>query len=132
MTELKEETSTQKIYWDEENEIVWGVLNKSVQTLEDAKENINAQEKIRDSLQREKIRVLIELDPVTKISKEARDYYANNRTAAVQRATALLVSSPIATIIANFFMGLNKPKSPTKMFTNSKNAINWLHTFPND
>lgn len=45
-----EETSTQKLYWDEENEIVWGELVFEIQTLEKAIENIDAQERIRNAL----------------------------------------------------------------------------------
>ncbi len=36
MKKLMEETSTQKLYWDEENEIVWGELSFEIQTLEKA------------------------------------------------------------------------------------------------
>ena len=48
------------------------------------------------------------------------------------RATALLTSSPVSKTIGNFFMGLNKPLSPTRLFTNSDKAIQWLHTFSDD
>ncbi len=131
MKELKEETSTQKLYWDSENEIVWSDLFGN-QTEELAKENIDAQERIRDSLNKEKTRVLIDMTAVTEISKEARDYFANERTASIQRATALLVSSPVSRTIGNFFMGLNKPISPTRLFTDPNKAIRWLHTFSDD
>jgi hypothetical protein len=132
MKKLIVETRTQKLYWDEENEIVWGELFESIQTLEDAIENVDAQEKLRDSINREKTRVLIKLDALFKISKEARNYFSNERTASIQRATALLTSSKITVLIANFFMGLNKPKSPTKMFNNSEEAIRWLQKFPKE
>ena len=54
MKELKEETSTQKIYWDSENEIVWVELFADILTEELAKEDIDAQERIRDKLNKEK------------------------------------------------------------------------------
>ena len=38
MKELKVETSTQKLYWDSENEIVWGKLFGNQVTEELAKE----------------------------------------------------------------------------------------------
>ena len=132
MKELKEETSTQKLYWDSDNEIVWGVLFADQQTEEHAKENIDAQERIRDSLNKEKTRVLIDMTAVSEITKEARDYFANERTASIQRATALLIDSPVGRVIGNFFMGLNKPSSPTMLFTDPPKAIKWLQTFSND
>ncbi len=132
MKELREETSTQKLYWDSENEIVWGELFAHQVTKEHAKEDVDAQERIRDSLNKEKTRVLIDVTAVTEISKEARDYFANERTASIQRATAMLTRSPVSRVIGNFFMGLNKPISPTRLFTDPQKAIKWLQTFSSD
>jgi len=132
MKELKEETSTQKIYWDSENEIVWGELFADILTEELAKEDIDAQERIRDSLNKEKTRVIIDMTAVFEISKEARDYFANERTASIQRATALLIGSSVSRVIGNFFLGLNKPISPTRLFTDPQEAIKWLHMFSNE
>jgi len=130
--ELKIETSTQKIFWDTENEIVWGELFGDQETENSARENVDAQESIRDLMDKVKIRVLIDMTVIKEISKEARDYFANERTASIQRATALLISSPVSKTIGNFFMGLNKPLSPTRLFTDSDKAIQWLHTFSDD
>ena len=132
MKDLKVETSTQRLYWDTENEIVWGELFSNLPTADLARENIDAQESVRDSLNRVKTRVLIDMTAVTEISKEARDYFANERTASIQRATALLIGSPVSRVIGNFFMGLNKPASPTRLFTDPHKAIQWLHTFSGD
>ena len=132
MKELKEETTTQKLYWDTKNEIVWGELFANITTEELAKENIDAQARIRDDLNREKTRVMIDLTLITEISKDARDYFANERTASVQRAAALLIGTPVSRMIGNFFLGMNKKLCPTKLFTDPKQAIKWLHTFSND
>ena len=130
--ELKVETTTQNLYWDGENEIVWCELLENQSTVEVAKENVDAQERLRDDLKKAKTRVLIDMTSVTQISKEARDYFANERTASIQRATALLIGSPVSRVIGNFFMGLNKPVSPTRLFTDPRRAIQWLHTFSDD
>ena len=132
MKELKVETATQRLYWDSENEIVWGELLANQTTVELAKENVDAQERLRDGMNKAKTRVLIDMTSVTEISKEARDYFANERTASIQRATALLIGSPVSRVIGNFFMGLNKPVSPTRLFTDPHKAIQWLHTFSDD
>ncbi len=132
MKELKTETSTQKLFWDSENEIVWGELFGDQATEELAKENVDAQETVRDGMRKRKTRVLIDMTTVNEISKEARDYFANERTASIQRATALLIGSPVSRVIGNFFMGLNKPISPTRLFTDPQKAIRWLHTFSDD
>ncbi|MCH7773951.1 MAG: STAS/SEC14 domain-containing protein [Bacteroidetes bacterium] len=132
MKELKEESSTQKLYWDSENEIVWGELFADITTEKLAKENIDAQERIRDSMNKEKTRVIIDMTAVFEISKEARDYFANERTASIQRATALLIGSAVSRIIGNFFLGLNKPITPTRLFTDPQEAIKWLRTFSDE
>ncbi len=129
MKKLMEETSTQKLYWDDENNIVWGELDATPHTLETAKENIDAQERIRDAVNRERTRVLIDMRQTTKVSREAREYYAGVRTASIQRATALLISSPVTVVIANFFMGFNRPLSPTRLFTAPGPVIEWLRGF---
>ena len=114
MKTLKDETSTQRLYWDADTGIMWGELYANHPTEGHAKEKIDAQERLRDSLSKKQTRVLIDMTEVTEISKEARDYFANERPAAIQRATALLTKSPVSRVIGNFFLGLNKPLSPTK------------------
>ena len=131
MKKLMEETSTQKLYWDEENEIVWGELVFEIQTLEKAIENIDAQERIRNALGKEMTRVLIDMREMKSITREAREYYASQRTCSIQRATALLVKSKVTKVMANFFMGLNKPITPTRMFIEPEEAIQWLTEFSN-
>ena len=74
----------------------------------------------------------IDMTAISEISKEARDYFANERTASIQRATALLISSPVSRVIGNFFMGLNKPISPTRLFTDPREAIKWLQTYSDE
>ena len=130
MKKLMMETSTQKLYWDDANNIVWGELDATPQTLELAKENIDAQGRIRDAVEREKTRVLVDMRQCTEISREARAYYAGERTGSIQRATALLVKSPVSVVMGNFFMGLNKPIYPTRMFHDADQALSWLAEFP--
>ncbi len=124
-----EQTSTQKIFWDSDDKVVWGELDSTPQTLQTAKENIDAQERTRDALGKEMTRVLVDMRQTTRITREARTYYAGERVASIQRATALLVSSPLSATVANFFMGLNKPLSPTRMFTKADEAIAWLQSY---
>jgi len=64
------------------------------------------------------IPLLCDLNNVTKMTIECRNHFAGKEHAASFSKAALLVSSPISKIIGNFFMGLNKPIKPTKLFTN--------------
>jgi len=83
-------------------------------------------------MNKEKTRVIIDMTAVYEISKKARDYFANERTASIQRATALLIGSAVSRTIGNFFLGLNKPITPTKLFTDPQEAIKWLRTFSDE
>lgn len=74
---------------------------------------------------------LFDISKVKKSSKEARDYMADEGNDLVS-ASALIVNSSVVKMLANFFITVNKPKSPTKMFTSKDEAISWLSQFKND
>ena len=129
--DLVEETSVGKFYWDHENEIVLIEMLENISTVEIAKETVDVEEKVCLKLNINNARILVNLALVNEVSKEARDYLANTKTACNQRQVALLVPTPFSKMIGNFFMGLNKPYFPTKLFNGKEDAINWLHSFPN-
>lgn len=70
-----------------------------------------------------------DLRRVKSMDRDARNYFAGPATASWQVASALLVDSPLTRAIGNFFMGLNKPLVPTRLFTNEQEAKSWLKTF---
>jgi len=63
------------------------------------------------------------------MDREARRYFAGEETAKVESAAALLIESPLSKAIGNFFMGLNKPIVPTRLFTSEAEALAWLKGF---
>ncbi len=56
-----------------------------------------------------------------------REYYAQNTIHLL--ASAMLVGSPLSQMIGNFFINLNKPLSPCRLFTSEAAAVGWLKTF---
>jgi hypothetical protein len=44
-------------------------------------------------------------------------------------AVGFLVNNPLARMVANFFIGINKPPRPTKLFTDMESAVEWLSTY---
>ena len=99
---------------------------KSVETLETAQKNFEVSIPI---LPKEKVNyLLVDLTPIQSMSKDARDFYAGENTAAYAKAVALIVKSPISRVIGNFFLGINKPSFPTKLFSNEDEAIQWFHS----
>lgn len=71
---------------------------------------------------------IFDITAVKKITKEARVYLANEGNELVS-ASAILVSSAITKMIANFFIDVDKPKNPTRLFTDKEEALKWLEQF---
>lgn len=72
---------------------------------------------------------LVDLRGVRSMSRDCRKYFAGPETASAEAAVALIVESPIARAIGNFFMGLNKPLMPTRLFTSEDDALVWLRGY---
>lgn len=92
----------------------------------EAEESIRAVATLSEGVRRP---VAIDFRGLRSMNREARRYYAGPKTAEAVCAAALIISSPLTRAIGNFFMGLNKPLSPTRMFTDKTAAIEWLREF---
>lgn len=62
-------------------------------------------------------------------AKDVRNYFANEGSHNAS-ANAIIVSSTVSKMLANFFLTLNKPIVPTRIFTDSAKAVKWLEMFP--
>lgn len=71
---------------------------------------------------------MFDITQVKQTSKEARDYMANEGNKLVL-ASAMLVTSPMLKMMANFYIMVNKPKNPTRLFTSKEDALEWLVQF---
>lgn len=113
--------------WMGKDGIVRSVVKKNAEvTLADAKENTVAVETFYYG---KKYPLIIDARGVKSISKEARDHFSLRGRESVVNAFAIIISSPLSRIIGNFFMGLNKPTVPMRLFENEKDAIKWLKPF---
>jgi hypothetical protein len=63
------------------------------------------------------------------VAREARQYYSGKEAAQTVRAVGLLVTSPLSRLIGNFFMVINKPPVPFRLFTSETEALEWLRGF---
>ena len=72
---------------------------------------------------------LVDLTNVRTISKEARYYFSGTEFAQVFIAAASFVSTPVSKIIGNFFLGMNKPAMPVRLFNSRDEAIAWLKEY---
>lgn len=63
---------------------------------------------------------------VKSLARDVRVYFARPEHIEVHRAVALVVGSPLSRAIGNFFLGLNKPAMPMRLFTDEDEAVGWL------
>lgn len=63
------------------------------------------------------------------IGKEARDNSIVMEALYPGSASAVIATSVAYKLVANFYLLVNKPKSPYKVFNDEENAIEWLRTF---
>lgn len=73
--------------------------------------------------------VIANLMPLKSSTKEARDFFASEIGCEGISATAVIINSPVGSIIGNFYIRINKPVRPAKLFINKLKAQKWLIQF---
>lgn len=71
--------------------------------------------------------MLVDMATTASVSRGARAVFA--KPCAASRI-ALLGSSPVDRVIANFFLGVHTPPCPTRFFTSREEALAWLGSGP--
>jgi len=113
--------------WLDANNILWiQILPQANITLTDAEESIQASQLLLQGI--EYFGILLDIRKIKFINYQARQYYSLLSTSRSSRslAIAILVGSPVSQIIGSFFIGLNRPQKPIKLFTHGFEAIKWL------
>jgi len=73
--------------------------------------------------------LLVDAREVRSMSKEARKYFSIGGRDTKITSFAIMVKSPLSRVIGNFFIRLNRPTVPAKLFDNESHAVHWLKTF---
>lgn len=95
----------------------------TIMTLEDGKESTRISAEMINYVPRP---LLCDLTNVVKMTQDCRKHFAGPEHAKTFTKAALIVTSPISRIIGNFFLGLNKPLKPTRLFTSKEEGLKWL------
>lgn len=104
--------------------ITWIVYRDGAwDTVADAENHLEAQRVLGGG---RRVPTLVDIRRMDGIDKEARDRYASPEADALSMATALVVSSRVSRVIGTFFVGLNRPGRPTRLFTDEKRALKFL------
>jgi hypothetical protein len=123
---LEFSTRTARFRFDDEAEILYGEgFEGAEQTLADAEEEIQ-----RLVATGRRYRIIIDLTRIRSMNRESRAVYGGRRGAQAYSAIAILASSQLGRAIGNFFLGLNKPPVPTRLFSSLGEARAWLQQQP--
>jgi len=91
-------------------------------------EMMKESEATRVELQKgEKIKVFVDARKIYQITSEAREYASGDINTKLSIGTAVLIKSLSTRLIVNFFIKVNKPIVPTKMFKSEEEALIWLN-----
>ena len=94
--------------------------------LPDLEENFAAVKQLNNG---EPSPLLLDITKLKYMDREGRAYSARKETVSDIQALAILIGSSVGRMLGSFFLGLNKPPYPTKLFTDKDEAIEWLRGF---
>ena len=69
--------------------------------------------------------IVLETGDFTDVSQEARSAMASEKMETNRKATALIITKFAQKLIGNFYLRVNKPNVPTKMFSKKEKAMAW-------
>ncbi|MBI1947164.1 MAG: hypothetical protein HYS27_15820 [Deltaproteobacteria bacterium] len=119
-------TSTMRL-WRGDDDIIRAVSYAGAHmTLEDAVENIQACARLAGQ---RRLPVQVDLRPIGSADSAARRYYAGGEVAEVCSVVALLIGSPVSRVLGNFFLTVDRPVAPMRLFTDEAEALAWLRRF---
>lgn len=116
-------TDTSEYFERKDGIIVQLVHSTRKQELADARANIAAFEELAEGKHHP---VLVDMRASFATGPGVREYYASKEANLHTTALALLIGSSTSRMIGNFFMQLNAPPMPTRLFTDAPEAVRWL------
>ncbi len=119
------ETKTSRIWLGKDGIVRIIKFPGSVTNLEEARQDVIATKKFG----KKKRPRFVDISKIESVTKEAREYYASEDASRKTSAMALLVGSPVSKVIGNFYLGIDKPPYPIKLFITEEKAIQWLKQF---
>lgn len=111
--------------WIEEGVFHVEVLSE-IFTLAMAEECIRVR---REMTQCQTMPILSDSRRVKEFEKDARQYLASDENTKYVSAGGIIISSQLQKIIGNFFLFINKPNVPSKLFTHKEEALAWLSEY---
>jgi hypothetical protein len=112
-------------FWIEAGIVYFVYKPNTVVSIEAARKIVEDRVRFQD---REDFPIYCDIRGMKSADKEARNYLAKEGSS-YTRAVAVVVDSPMSKIIGNIYLGLNKPITPSRLFTDEKDAVEYLKQF---
>lgn len=111
---------------DLENGIIVATWKINLIDITAAKEASTSRQKLTSG---KKYPLLVKMNSIKESTVEARDFLAADNNTKDIAAMALLVDSILGAYNSSFFVAVNKPKVPYKIFNDESKAKEWLEQF---
>ena len=121
--EVETHTERSVINWYENGIFRIYAFPEIVHSLEDAKKQSIF---IARKFGRKKVDMILDIRDAPPISVEARNFYGSVEGSVNFGKRAIIINSSFGRVIANFYMGIFKHSSQSKLFTNVKEAEKWI------
>ncbi len=113
--------------WMGEDGIVRAKANSDTrETLEDAKENVAAVNKVTRG---KKSPLFIDYRSLKAQDRDAQNHYSTAEATQFVSALGMQVESAVSRVILNFYLGIRKSPQPLKLFNDEDEALQWLKGF---
>jgi len=117
------ETGTSRYELRADGVIVQRVTSPKTQTLADARENTAAFASLAAGTSHA---LVVDLRSNFATERGVREHYASPEAVAYCSAIALLIRSAAGRVVGNFFLALQSPAVPTRMFAEEADALAWV------
>ncbi len=109
-------------FWLDENGILNVISKPATRTIESMTDYFNCVKRVTGN---KKVYVISDVTTASPLDKQTREF-VNNEMSESYHALALISNSPVGRMIANIVFTLNTATLPIRMFSNEKEAREWL------
>ena len=114
------------VWLDKSGIIITVNTGELAHTLEHAKSQIAAFDKIFRGVQRP---MIVDFTLVKSITRDAREFYANEENSGKLKAMAIVTASSIGQLVGNFVLRVNGSRIPSRIFTDAGEAKSWIQQY---
>lgn len=119
-------TTVSEIWLEEDGIIRWKYDAGVEVTRKEALEEVEAMDRFFAEGGVVKRATLIDISSIKSVSKEARKLFSSEENSEKSLGVAILTGSLVSQVIGNFFVGLDRPPHPIRLFSAEEKALRWL------